>query len=93
MNKGGDVECDVFVVNHGEEPLNRTAQFTPHTSSAAPTFDPKGCGTVAWLIEELQKWPSDTKVYVDFDIEGGNETRVDRVEEYDDCGRKGIRIS
>lgn len=86
--KGGDASCPESVRSAG----TTTHSANAPVSNAAPTSNPKGCGTVAWLIEELKKWPADTKVFVDWDYEGDNENEVDTVEPYTRYGQKGIKI-
>lgn len=48
--------------------------------------------TAGELIQELQRWHPDTKVYVDFDREGGNENQVRTVTEFDSWAGEGIKI-
>lgn len=48
--------------------------------------------TVRELIDELEKWPRDAKVFVDWDYEGGNEIEADTVREFDVYGEKELCI-
>jgi hypothetical protein len=50
--------------------------------------------TVAELKEALGKYPDDTRVYVDFTLEEGQEGEVDGIEPLIDpvSGKQGIKI-
>lgn len=93
MKKEGDASCPESAQTAG----TTISSVNAPVSNAAPNVQSAGCGTVAWLIEELKKWPPDAKVFVDWDYEGGNENEADTVEEFkpDWFGKhpSGVKIS
>lgn len=48
--------------------------------------------TIRELIEALESYDPDLRVYVDWDCEGGNEGEVDRIEDFKDFDEKGIAL-